>query len=255
MRPITGIGNARSDAATSASACPAPRVAVGRTASPALGSASSGSAPEPIWLAQSIGSTTKSLPNAAATAPCMRRASASMSCFGRASSRMVGKSLRQPIRVAVELERRLERRQPDLVDAQRALYRVLVDPRQKMLAADDEPGLRATQQLVARERDQIGAVGDGFSDGRLVREPETREVDQRSGAEVVHERDTTLARKCCELACCHLRGETLDPVVRRVNLEHQPGLRSDCGDVVALVSAIGGADLDELGAGAAHDFG
>jgi len=41
---MTGIGSARKDAATNASACPAMRLAVGRTASPALGSVSSGSA-------------------------------------------------------------------------------------------------------------------------------------------------------------------------------------------------------------------
>ena len=98
----------------------------------------------------------------------------------------------------------------------------------RCLAADDEPGLRAAEQLVARERDQIGAVGDGFRDGRLVREPETRQINQRSRAEIVHERHTTRAGKCRELARIDLGGEAFDAVVRGVNLEDKPGLVVRC---------------------------
>src|ERR1044072_6725961 len=58
---------------------------------------------------------------------------------------------------AVEPPGRLEHRDPHLVDAQRALHRVLVDRLDQVLAADDEARLRAAEQLVARG----GEIGRG----------------------------------------------------------------------------------------------
>ena len=42
--------------------------------------------------------------------------------------------------------------------------------------------------------------GDGFGDRRLVREAEACEIDQRAGAEIVHQRHAALARERSELA-------------------------------------------------------
>ena len=50
-------------------------------------------------------------------------------------------------------------------------------------APDDDPGLRAAEELVAREADEVGSRGEARGGGRLV-----AEVEQRAGAEVVDER-------------------------------------------------------------------
>ena len=137
-------------------------------------------------------------------------------------------ALGEPIGIAIEPQRRLERGEPHLVDAQRALHRVAVDLRDQVLAADDEAGLRAAEQLVAGEGDEVGAVGDRLRDGRLVREAEAREIDQRAGAEIV-----APAARCARARCAassragDLRGEALDAVVGGVDLEDQPGALAD----------------------------
>ena len=64
----------------------------------------------------------------------------------------------------------------------------LLMPRDQILAADDEAGLRPAEQLVAGEGDEIGALGDRLRDRRLMREPEAGEIDQRAGAEIVDQR-------------------------------------------------------------------
>ena len=127
-------------------------------------------------------------------------------------------SPRDTIGIAIEPQRRLERGEADLVDAQRPLHRVILDPPDQILSADDEAGLRAAQKLVAGEGDEIGAGGDGFLDRRLVRQPITGEIDQRAGAEVVDQRHLALARQRRKIARGHLLGETLDAIVRGVNL-------------------------------------
>ena len=84
-------GSRRNAAASAVSARPLPRA--GRAGSPARRSArvSSGSAPEPIWLAQAI-DLDRDMPRRAARRPPARaaRASASISGCGRASRRRVG---------------------------------------------------------------------------------------------------------------------------------------------------------------------
>ena len=49
--------------------------------------------------------------------------------------------------------------------------------------------------------------------------------------------------------------ETLDLVVRLVDLHRRHGARADGVGVVAQVGAVGGADLDHAAAGARHDVG
>ena len=85
-----------------------------------------------------------------------------------------------PVRIAIEPQRRFERGKADFVDPQRALHGVATDPRQKLLAPDDETRLWAAEQLVGREGDEICAIGDSFGHRRFVREAEAREIDQRS---------------------------------------------------------------------------
>src|SRR6185312_8427231 len=86
--------------------------------------------------------------------------------------------------------------------------------------ADDEPGLRTAEQLVARKRHQIGAVPYRLGDGRLVREAETRQIGERAGAEIVREQRLALMRQRGEVAGRHVGGEALDAIIRGVNLEY-----------------------------------
>ena len=51
-------------------------------------------------------------------------------------------------------------------------------------AADGEARLRSAEKLVARERDDVRARLDAGAGGRLV-----ERLDERAGAEVVHERE------------------------------------------------------------------
>ena len=60
-------------------------------------------------------------------------------------------------RIAVDVEGGLERRQAQLVDAQRATERMAPDALERRDAARDDAGLGSAQELVAREADGIGA--------------------------------------------------------------------------------------------------
>ena len=51
----------------------------------------------------------------------------------------------------------LERRERELVDAQRALERMPAEAFDELRAAEHDPGLRAAEELVARETDEVGA--------------------------------------------------------------------------------------------------
>ena len=137
---------------------PRPCVPTGAMAMPALGSVSSGSAPEPTWLVQSATSTTvgSRRPRSDRLAQPRRR----LGHLGLRAARNSASSAasRQPVGIAVELEDGFQRREPDLVEAQRPLHGVLGDARHQLLAAGDDAGLRPAQQLVAGEGDEVGAL-------------------------------------------------------------------------------------------------
>src|SRR5438094_5377065 len=150
-------------------------------------------------------------------------------------------------------ERRLEGRDGELVDAQRAVPRVLLEPRDDRAFADDDPGLRAAEQLVARERHEVDSGGDDLGHGRLVGKAPRPQVDQRAGAQILHDRNAALTAELDQLAARHVRGEADHAVVRGVNLQQQRGGRADGFGVVAQVRAVGGTDLAQDGAAAQHD--
>src|SRR6516165_7262021 len=118
---------------------------------------------------------------------------------------------------------------------------------------DDEPRLRAAQQLVAAEGDEIGSLRQRLRRSRLVRQTPAFEIDQRAAAEVLDKRYSVLAGECGELGRWHRGGETLDRVVAGVRLEDEPSLRPDRRREVGKVGAVGRPDLTQPGAGACHD--
>ena len=59
----------------------------------------------------------------------------------------------------------------------------------RSLATDDEAGLRAAQQLVAGEGDEVGALGQRLlARRRLVRQAPARQIDQGAAAQILDER-------------------------------------------------------------------
>src|SRR5438128_6864394 len=122
-------------------------------------------------------------------------------------------------------------------------------------APNGKTGLRTTQKLVAAERDDIGARGDGLGDRLLAREAEARGVDEGAAAEVVDERDPALVREGTERPVLGPRDESGELEVARVDAEDRAGPFGDRGRVVADVGAIRRADLDQLRAGTAQHIG
>ena len=95
----------------------------------------------------------------------------------------------------------------------------------QLAPADDDAGLRAAQQLVAAEGDEVGAAADAFGDDRLLRQAVGRQVDERAAAEILHDRDAARAADRDERFQRHVAGEADDAVVRGVHLEQQRRLR------------------------------
>src|SRR6266550_832463 len=100
----------------------------------------------------------------------------------------------------VGVQRGLEGGDRELVDPERAVPRVLLEPPDDGVPADDDAGLRATEELVAREGDEVEPRGDRLRHGRLVGEAPRAEVHERARAEVLHDGDPTLAAELHELA-------------------------------------------------------
>ena len=73
----------------------------------------------------------------------------------------------------------------------------------EILAPDDEPRLRSAEQLVAAERDDVGAVRERFARRRLVRQAVVLEIDEHAAAEIDDERHAVLVRERRELGFRH----------------------------------------------------
>ena len=164
--------------------------------------------------------------------------------------RRTGISERRELGVGEQRERPLERRQRQLVRAERALERMPAEPLDEVGAADDDPGLRPAEELVAREADEVGAVRDARRCRRLV-----PEVEQRPGAEVVDEREPGARRDPGELPCRDGLGEADDAVVRLVHPEDRRRVGADRALVVGRARAVRRPDLDHPRARAGEDVG
>ncbi len=117
-------------------------------------------------------------------------------------------------------------------------------------APRDDAGLRAAEQLVAAEADEVGAAGERVTGGRLV-----GDRDERAGAEVVEQRQVVGARDRRQLLQRRLLGEADDAEVRLVDAKQQRGVRVDRVRVVGGARPVRRADLDEPRAGAPEHVG
>ena len=206
------------------------------------GSSASGSAPPPTR--PTVSST--SPPTAAASRSARARTVAASSCEHAQHRDLAERALR----LEVEQQRAFERGEAELVDAQRAVQRVPAQLLDQVGAPDDDPRLRAAEQLVAAEADEVGAGGERTARGRLV-----RELEQRAGAEVVEQRQAVPLRHRRELGDRRLLGEADDAEVRLVHAQEERGLGRDRALVVGGARAVRRPDLDEPRAGAREHVG
>ena len=217
--PTTGGSPSRSGAASDSS-----------TAQAKLGSSASGSAPPPdaadrlLDLAVERGRQTLG---------------AAADCVERLVQHPQHRHLAQrALGLEVERERSFERGQRELVRPQRALEWMPPQPLDELGPADDDPCLRAAEQLVAGEADEVRAGGQALARRRLA-----LEMDEHAGAEVVHERQPVPSGDRCQLGHRRLLGEADDPEVRLVHAQQHGRLGADGALVVGGARAICGADL------------
>ena len=124
-------------------------------------------------------------------------------------------------------------------------------PLDQVGAAGDDPGLRAAEQLVAGEADEVGAGGERVGGGRLVLQRRTSAPEPRSSTSGSswRARDGARARRS------RLLGEADDAEVRLVDAQEERGLRPDRALVVGGARAVRRPDLDEPRARAGEHVG
>ena len=137
----------------------------------------------------------------------------------RATARRTGSSARARAGIAVDAQRGLERRQRELVDAQRARQRVPAAGCDRIGAAGQDAGLRTAEQLVAREADEIAAVAQGVARERLA--GQLGGLEQRARADVVDQRERRLVRDPGQLAHLDAAREADHAVVGRMHAQQQ----------------------------------
>ena len=155
----------------------------------------------------------------------------------------------------VRVQRRLEGRDRELVDPERAVPGILLEPGHDGAATDDDPGLGPAEELVAGEGHQVHSGGHRLLHRGLVREAPGAQIDERPRAEILHDGDPPLPPELDELAGRHLGGEPHDPVVGGVDLEQERRGRRDCLGVVPQVGPVRRAHFTEDRAAAQHDVG
>ena len=133
-----------------------------------------------------------------------------------------------------------------------------------LLAAHDDAGLRAAEQLVAREAHQAAAleglghrgVGLGTQEGQVHEGARAQVLIHKQGlgahGGAAH---VLLAGDFCQVTGAHRLGEAHHAVVGGVHLEQHRGVGRDGALVIAQVRLVGGAHLDHVRVGVLHDVG
>src|SRR5437667_2133658 len=159
------------------------------------------------------------------------------------------------LRIAIERQRRFERGQGELIGPDCPGERIGAASVDRRLRAEQDPGLRATEQLVAGEDDRVDAARQRLADAWLSRKPPSGEVEQQAAAQIEQARDPGAARHGGDVARGHFAREARHPEVGAVHLEEQARRGADGALIVLGVRAVRGSHLDELRARAGHDVG
>src|SRR5436853_7172274 len=81
-----------------------------------------------------------------------------------------------------------------------------------------------------------------------------REIDEGAGTEIIDKRNVVRMSESREIMGRYFGGEAIDAVVRCMDLENEPALGADRGNIILGMRAVGRTDFDELRPGAAHDL-
>ena len=124
--------------------------------------------------------------------------------------------------------------------------------------ADDQPGLRTADELVARERHQVGAGSQALAGRRLMAEPDPLGGQERAAAEIVdHDRAVSVGDLGERHRVRRLHEPGLDEV-RGVHAKHEPDARRrvrEDGLEVGDPGPVRRPDLDDADAGPPQDLG
>ena len=159
----------------------------------------------------------------------------------------------------MQAQRRLQRRQRELVDPHRARERMSSHALDRGGLANGDAGLRPAEQLVAREAHDVGAGGDAVGGRGLIGEQRAqpaRHPRQHSGADVVDHRAARGARPARHSSRSDV--SSVKPTVRKLRGMH-PHQRGRVGPDRALVVGDPGPvrrpDLDQARTRGRQDLG
>ena len=155
----------------------------------------------------------------------------------------------------IRVESRGERGESALVGADRPAQRMVPHPGDGPLGADDDPGLRAAEELVARKQHGVGPGREDLLHRRLVTEAVGGELEVAAGALVDPHRDAAPPPERDEIGELGRRDEAIEGEVRAVDHEDPRGVVPDRAREVLEMRAVGAADLDEAGPARGHDLG
>ena len=155
----------------------------------------------------------------------------------------------------IEAQRGFQRREGHFIRAQGPLQRMALQPGNQRAFADDNPGLRAAEQLVAGETDQAHPGGDHLLRHRLLRQAILAEIHQRPAAQVGHHRDVQFAANGRQLRFVDGFGKALNTVVAGVDLHQQRGIVIHRLAIIFGMGAVGGTHFVQLATRLAHHVG
>ncbi len=140
-----------------------------------------------------------------------------------------------------------------LVEPQRAKHRIAAQARDQLPVARQNPGLRATQKLVAAEGNQIRARADALGHQRFFH-AERAQVGDAAAAQVLIYRNAALPSERHQFGERRPRRESFDTEVARMDAQQQPRAFCNRFPIVLNTRSIRGSHLTEDRAGSLHDL-
>ena len=166
-----------------------------------------------------------------------------------------GQALGQFFGVQVQAQRGLQRCQRELAHAQGTLHGVFFDFGDQFFAPDDDARLRAPQQLVTAEGDDVRPRIHGFAHGDFMGQTPVAQIDQGAAAQIHHHGQATGMGHGGDFGVGDGLGKAHHFVVAGVHLHEQGSVLSHRLGVVFGVRAVGGAYFYQLAACTFHDVG
>ena len=117
---------------------------------------------------------------------------------------------------------RLQRGVNEFIDAESSEQRVRAHAGNQAGAAAEQSGLWSTEQLVSAIGDDVDSAAQAVENAALSANAEMREIDERSAAQILHQRDVFLAGQIDQFRGRWLLGETCDFEIRAMHAKQQP---------------------------------